>query len=377
MKVNTDSALDSFWKLLLSGILFFYVIIAAKNILIPIVFSLFLSIILNPLVSVLEKKKVNHVLSIILVLLGVMLLLSVGVYYISMQSKSLITDIPDLAKKLKSFIDQIGAVFTDLTGFSSADQLSMLKQNMDNFISSSGTFFTGALNATSNFLTFISIVPIYVFFILLYKRNFKKFLTYLDGKGDESLIDIGHEIQKMVYSYMSGLMIVITIIAVLNSVGLTLLSLDYAIFMGILSAVLTIIPYIGIILGALLPVLVALLTKDSLWYPLGVVAVFAFVQFLEGNFITPNIVGSKVNVNPLAAIIGLLVGGACWGIMGMILAIPLLGITQIIFRHFEKLKPYALLLSSQREDNKENGNDQGIKLNIKTLFKRKSKEEND
>ena len=373
MKIQHNLTLDKLWKILLTGVLFFYVIIVAKQILVPIVFALFIAIILNPVVTTLSKKGVNQILAIAMVLIVIALLLGVGVYYTSIQSKNLISDIPQLTSKFNQFLDNLEAWFTDMTGIAAADQLQMAKENMDNFISTGGSFLGNAVDATSSFLTFISIVPIYVFFMLLYKKNFKEFCIMMDDSNDnDSLIDIMQEIQRMVYSYMSGLFIVITIIATLNSVGLIVLGLDYAIFMGILSAILTIIPYIGIILGALLPLLVALLTKDSIWYPMGVIAVFAVVQFLEGNFITPNIVGNKVNVNPLAAIIGLLIGGACWGIVGMILAIPLMGITQIVFRHFDHLKPYALLLASHHDESKPEGKQ--IKLNIKKMF-RKTKSE--
>ena len=367
MKIEHNLTLDNLWKVLLTGVLFFYVIIEARNILIPIVFALFISIILNPVVNALTRRKINKILAIFLVLIVIALLLGVGIYYTSMQSRNLVSDIPDLTNKFKLFLENIEGWFASITGISASEQLSMIKNNMDNFISTGGNFLSNAVDATSSFITFISIVPIYAFFMLLYKDNFKTFLMKMDKSQDNNLIDIMNEIQKMVYSYMSGLLIVITIIATLNSVGLLILDIDYAIFMGILSAILTIIPYIGIFLGALLPILVALLTKDSIWYPLGVVAVFAVVQFLEGNFITPNIVGNKVNVNPLAAIIALLIGGACWGIIGMILAIPLLGITQIVFRHFDNLAPYATLLAANQGDSEER---KSISLNIKKIFKK-------
>lgn len=363
-------SIDSIWKTLLSLILFFYAITEASDILIPIVFSFFVAIIINPLVKVLETRGVNSILAIFLVIILIILVLTIGVYFVSIQSRNLISDIPQLANKFKVFLDRIGVVFTDITGFSSKDQLTMLKQNTDQFISSGSSFFGDAVNATSSFITFITIVPIYVFFILLYRKNFKKFFQMIDRSEGDELVGIAKEVQGMIYSYVSGLLIVISIIAILNSTGLAILGIKYAIFMGILSAILTIIPYIGIILGALLPILVAFLTKDSLLYPLGVIVVFGIVQFLEGNFITPNIVGSKVNVNPLAAIIGLLIGGACWGIMGMILAIPILGVAQIVFRHIDKLRPYALLLSSTHQNEVEKVS---VIQRLKMLFQKKPK----
>jgi predicted PurR-regulated permease PerM len=125
------------------------------------------------------------------------------------------------------------------------------------------------------------------------------------------------------------------------------LGIDHAIFFGILSGVLTIIPYIGIIIGALFPLIMALITKDSLWYAVGVVIVFTVVQFLEGNFITPRITGSKVSINALAAIIALVIGGKILGVAGMILAIPAIGVLKIVLSHSQHLKPFVILLEDK------------------------------
>ena len=153
-----------------------------------------------------------------------------------------------------------------------------------------------------------------------------------------------NDIENVVKGYISGLLLVTIIVAVLNSVGLLVLGIDHAIFFGILSGLLTIIPYIGIFIGAFLPVVMALLTKDSLWYPAGVIIVFSVVQFLEGNFITPRITGSKVSVNALAAIVALLIGGKIMGIAGMILAVPALGIIKILLSHTTHLKHFVILI---------------------------------
>ena len=134
------------------------------------------------------------------------------------------------------------------------------------------------------------------------------------------------------------------IVAALNCIGLLVLGIDHAIFFGILSGVLTIIPYVGIIIGALFPILMALITKDSIWYSVGVVIVFFVVQFLEGNFITPRITGSKVSINALAAIVALVIGGKILGIAGMILAVPAIGVLKIVLSHSQRLKPFVILL---------------------------------
>ena len=151
-------------------------------------------------------------------------------------------------------------------------------------------------------------------------------------------------IQKVVESYISGLMIVIVIVAILNTLGLLIMGVPYAIFFGAFAAVLTIIPYIGILIGALLPALYILVQTGSLVNAVIVVGIFAFVQFLEGNFITPNITGSKVSINPFAAILALIIGGEIWGAAGMILSIPIIAILKVVFDAYEPLKPIGFLL---------------------------------
>ncbi|MEQ8909766.1 MAG: AI-2E family transporter [Vicingaceae bacterium] len=369
---NTKFSLDFLWKLLLSLTLLFYGLSVASNVLIPLVFSLFIALLLNPIVAWLEKKGVASALAILVSLILVSSIVSGGIFYVTVQAKSLISDLPDLIGKLEKLVNNVANQLSELGLFSATEQVDLIKQNFDKILSSSGSFFTEALSATSNFLTFFTLVPIYIFFFLLYRKNFKHFLALLgDRYKDPNLTQMAVEIKKMTFSYISGLLIVVSIIAVLNTAGLLILGIKYAIFMGILSAVLTIIPYIGIFIGASLPIIVALITKDSLFYPLGVAGIYAFVQFVEGNFITPNVVGSKVDVNPLAAIVALIIGGQVWGIIGMILAIPLCGIMRIVFSHYEPLKPYALLLQSSSNAHTEDEAVQNIKK--KKLFKRKSK----
>jgi predicted PurR-regulated permease PerM len=163
--------------------------------------------------------------------------------------------------------------------------------------------------------------------------------------------------------------LVILIVAVLNIVGLLILDIEYAIFFGVLGALLTIIPYVGIFIGSLLPILMSLLTKDSAWYAVGVAGVFFLVQILEGNFITPNVVGAQVSVNPLAAIVGLILGGMLWGAAGMILALPVIAILKVVFDSVESLEPYGYLLGDSVEVATHNKDlTLGVSKRIKTII---------
>jgi predicted PurR-regulated permease PerM len=223
-------------------------------------------------------------------------------------------------------------------GVSTSEQNKMLGDLMRNFSQMAGGILLGTTNALSTLIQ----IPIYIFLFLIYRHKFRDFVLSL-LPGDEELA-WKKDVERVVQGYLSGLFLVTLIIATLNAVGLMIVGIDHAIFFGILSGVLTIIPYVGIIIGALFPIIMALITKDSIWYAIGVVIVFAIVQFLEGNFITPKITGSKVSINALAAIIALVIGGKILGIAGMILAVPTIGLIKILVSHSNHLKPFVILL---------------------------------
>lgn len=342
-------SLNNLWKVLLTLILLIYALIAAKSILIPIVFAGFLSLVLNPMVSYLERKKFPAWLAILSTLIFVTSIVFLGIYFVSSQAQKLLSELPNLMDKYNALLNNVESQVGELFGVSGSEQIALIKENSSGIISSSTGFLSGALSATSNFLSFMTLLPIYIVFMLLSRQNLKLFIVELGKRRKLDYLKLVGEIKSMVYNYIGGLLIVVSIISALNTIGLLCLGIEHAIFLGILSGALTVIPYIGILVGGSIPVIVALLTKDSLFYPLAVIALIALVQFLEGNFITPKIMGNKININPLAAIVSLLVGATIWGIVGMILAIPLLGIVKIIFSHISALKPYAILLSSAEE----------------------------
>jgi predicted PurR-regulated permease PerM len=158
--------------------------------------------------------------------------------------------------------------------------------------------------------------------------------------------------------------------------GLMIMGVPYAVFFGIFASVLTIIPYIGILIGAALPALFTLVQTGSLVQALIVVGIFAFVQFLEGNFITPNITGSKVSINPFAAVVALIVGGEIWGAAGMILSIPIIAILKVLFDATESLEPFGFLLGDihSNDPNKTNVFSQ-LSSRVKTIFNLKKEKE--
>jgi predicted PurR-regulated permease PerM len=223
---------------------------------------------------------------------------------------------------------------------STDEQTAMMADGLKNL----SVYMGEVLFSTSYLLYFFIQVPIYIFLFLLYREKFREFFLAFNRDGE---LKWKKDIDGVVRGYISGLAIVVLIAGILNSIGLLLLGIEHAIFFGFLSGALTLIPYVGITIGATLPALLALLTKDSAWYAVGVVGVHSAVQFLEGNFITPRVTGSRISVNALAAILALLIGNLLLGIAGMILAVPAVGILKILLSNSSSLKPFVILLEDK------------------------------
>ena len=202
-------------------------------------------------------------------------------------------------------------------------------------------------------MTTLLLTLVYTFLFLLYRTAFKEFILYhfRGGKRDRAE-EMVTKIQKVAQNYFFGIILIIIILGTLNGTGLWIIGLDYPFLFGFFAALLAIIPYIGTFIGGLLPTLYALINYDSIWTAVAVVGLYVSVQAVEGNILTPKIVGSRVSLNPLIALVSLFIGGLIWSIAGMILFIPIIGILKVIFDSIDTFKPYGLLLSSHFGSNR-------------------------
>jgi putative heme transporter len=315
--------------------------ILASDLVIPIAFAGLFSVVMLPLVRKLEQRRIPTAISITLVLAATIIVMGLFIWLIVGQVVSLVNDLPNLEAKFQAFIENTSQMLLHDFGISTAEQNKMLADLMRTFSAYAGALLVGTTNTLSTLVQ----IPIYIFLFLIYRDKFRDFfVSILRAKED---LAWKKEVERVVQGYLSGLMLVTLIVAALNSIGLMIVGIDHAIFFGVLSGILTIIPYVGIIIGALFPIMMALITKDSIWYVIGVVIVFSIVQFLEGNFITPRITGSKVSINALAAIVALVLGGKILGIAGMILAVPGIGLVKILLSRSWYLKPFVILLEDE------------------------------
>lgn len=340
--------------ILLGLVLFFHVLIIGKSILIPIGLALLLALLLFPLYKKLVSWNLPKPAAAIVSMLLIFIILFIIFWFISLQVNSISKDLPQITEKVNRLVDRVQSFMESRLGVSPQAQTKFLKQGISNAGNSGSGIFSSAFTATANIITFSFLFVLSLFFFLYYHSFFKEFIFKIFPRvGPEKLDSVLKDVQGVTFNYITGLFIVMVIVGILNTIGLIALGIKHAIFFGMLASFLMIIPFFGILIGSLLPIIYALVTKDSLLYPVAVAGVFWFVQLLEANLITPNIVGGKVKLNPYATIIALFVGGAVWGGAGMIMFIPFFAMLKVIFDAYPPLKPYAFVFGEPQQEHGE------------------------
>lgn len=331
--------------ILFGVVLLIFVMIIAKGLLIPIAIAFILALLLHPVCTRLERLKLPRGAAVIISIILVFAILGAIFYFMSSQIGKISADLADIDKKLADLLSRTQQFLADQFGVTETAQAQYFNDSLNAFLSNSTAYLTSTLSATAGFFANFVVVLLTLFFFLYYSNFFKQFLyRVVSTKRHDKLNKILSKVELVAQDYITGLFTVMAIVAVLNTLGLFIIGIKYALFFGLLAAFLTIIPYIGIFIGSFLPMAFALVTKDSMWYVVAVAAVFWAVQFIEGNFITPNVIGNKVSINPFAAILALFIGAEVWGAAGMILFIPYLAILKVLCDAVEPLQSFGFLL---------------------------------
>lgn len=336
--------------ILLGFVLLFVGLRAAAGVLVPLAFSFLFALLLYPVCKWLERRKVPRALAIIISL--ILMLAALGVVFVLVANEIIgfADELPEIADRLESAIYGLQGTIEERFNVSPESQVSWLSEKSREFVENSGDLLGGFVKSTGSFIAAVGLIPFYVFFILFYRDHLKEFVFRVTEPGNHQNVGVMmKKIQKVIQHYLSGLFTVMVILAVLNTTALFIIGVNHAIFFGVFAAMLTIIPYIGVFIGSALPILYTLAMSDSYLTPLLVYLTFTGIQTLEGNVITPNIVGSKVSINPLVAIIALVIGAHVWGVVGMIIFVPFVAMLKVAFDHIEPLKPYGLLLGVDKK----------------------------
>lgn len=348
----------SFQKLfftLASVFAIFAVLVVAKGILIPLGFAMLISFILYPLTKKLESWGFNDMFAAFLSILTLFLIIGGGIFFFFTQIVHLPTELSVFTDKLlKLFADFVVVLNTKLDLNMDLDSEYLLKQMKGWFKTSAFPVAQNTFYSTSSFLIGIIATIVYTFLILIYRNGLAKALSQfaaVDNRG--KAIKMFQNVQKVGQNYLSGMILLIIVLGIANSVGLWIIGIDSPFLFGFLAASLSIIPYIGTTIGASIPVLYAFMSQDSLWIPFAVAVMFWAIQLVESNFLSPKIVGSSLHVNALASILSLIIGASVWGVAGMILFLPFTAMLKVICEEFIPLKPIALLIGSQLYNGRE------------------------
>lgn len=318
---------------------------ALQSVLLPLMFSILIAISLFPVARVLERLRLGKAFSALLSVILAIAILSGLIWFIVHQVIVIGRDGAEIQQKFLSIFDTIQRWLQERFGLEPTEVVERLRSQANQILSNVASYVTTAFGSLGNVLAGIVLVPLFSFFLLYYRVFFREFFfRVFKSTPQETVHKTLNKIYQVVQSYLLGLITVMGIVAVLNTIGLWILGIQYAWFFGTLAALLMLLPYIGIAIGSILPAVFALATKDAAWYALGVIIWFQVVQFLEGNLITPNIVGSKVSINPLMAIISILLGGMLFGLAGLILALPLTATVKVIFDAVPSMNAFGFLI---------------------------------
>ncbi len=327
--------------ILVGLVLIIYILNVLSGVLIPVAFAVLVSILLNPLFVRLERRLPKVVAILISILLGILVIAGIF-YFLSTQISGFVDSLPLLQKKMSMLLSEAekwarihlgGNLEKEMASIGKGDKSGML---------------TNTLGTILGTLSVVVLIPIYVFMLLFYKPLILEFLfNVFSEKHSLRVAEILSETKSAVQSFMQGLMLETAIVCVMNSVALLLIGVPSAIVIGVIGGILNMLPYIGGLIAIALPVLMVTISRDGYTGQLLVIGAYLVIQFIDNNILVPRIVSSKVQINALISILIVLLGGALWGIAGMFLSIPFIGVLKIIFDRVDGLRPWGRLLGDQ------------------------------
>lgn len=325
-----------------------YIFSVGQSILTPLLLSFLFAVLLLPIDHFINSKlRFPHTLSVaITVLIFICFILSI-LAVLSYQISDIANDFDKINKNANIYITDIQKYIRTNFNVSLWEQRKYMNDVAEDSVKKGKETLGTTLSSVSDTLIDLTLIPIYTFLILLYRTHFITFLVKLFRKEYHSkLREILGQIKVSVQSYISGLLLEMIFVAILTGAGLYFIGIKYFILLGILTGILNLIPYIGIIVAGALTVLASLTGTPDMSIIIGIVVVNAVVQLIDNNILVPLIISSKVQINALVSIVGIIIGGALAGIAGMFLAIPILAILKIIFDRTENLEAWGYLMGN-------------------------------
>ena len=339
--------LNRYVVIVLAGVLTIYVLIKGKIILVPLGFAVILFLILMPLHQRWLALLKNRFVGVICTLLTILIPIVSVIVFFSLQIAEVVQNLSSIGDDLQTGLAQVVKWVSENKLLRNFDFATWVQDNLSTILEQPLSLLKFGISESTQTLSSFILTFIYLLFFLLYQNGIKKGILLIIENSTTDWRQILGEIRRMIEKYLRGMIIVMGILAILNSLGLWLIGVDYPVFWGVLASLLALIPYLGTLLGGGLPLLYSIAVSETWWQPLLIFLLFASVQFIEGNFITPKIVGDQVSLNPLTAIVALIIGASIWGLSGVVLAIPMAAVVRIVSRHFENLRPLAYIMGPE------------------------------
>jgi len=329
-----------------------------KSIIVPILFATIIAIMLNPVMNFFIRLRINRILAISITLIIAFLVIAALGILITSRATRFGESWPILVNKFTSLLHQ---VITDASGYFDINPIKIhnwISRIQNDMVNTSSAAIEKTIVIVGNGLMILVLLPIYIFLILYYKPILIEFIHRFFGINNKNQVtEIVSQTKIVVQHYLFGRLIEALIVATLYSSTLLILGIEYAVILGIIGAIVNVIPYIGGIVGVSLPVMVALVTKPTPMYAIWVLIVYYIIVLIDNHYIVPVIVASKVKLNALFSILVVLAGNAIWGIPGMFLSIPILAIAKVICDNIDSLKPWGFLIGDSMGTLIENKND--------------------
>lgn len=331
-------------------ILLVVILVYGKPFLVPLTFAVLLSMLMLPMVKWLEEKGWNKALATIMALLVIIAFFAALGVFIGWQVADLADDATKIQRQLADRLDDLRHFISQKLGVPPQRQDQIIKEQQAASGGNTSGMITGFLKGLGSFLTDSILVLVYIFLFIYYRAHLKRFLVRLVPDPDEGkALKIVNNAQQVSQKYLTGLSLMIMTLWVMYGIGFSIVGVQNALFFAVLCGLLEVVPFIGNLTGTGVTVAASLAQGADFNMVLGILIVYGLVQFFQTYILEPLVVGAEVNINPLFTIIGLVAGEALWGIPGMILAIPLMGIAKIVCDNIEPLKPFGFLIGEEKK----------------------------
>lgn len=316
-----------------------------SEIICPVLLALLFAIMLRPVVGFLIKRlRFPHLIAVIFAIVLFVLIFLGVFYFLSVQISDMASDWDKIKSNFIFHIEHLQQLIRDNFHVSKKEQNEFITKTAKDSMDTGKEIIGTTLTSFADILLNATLIPIYTFLFLYYQNHFTHFLCKLyKPEHHKKLREVLYQIKIAVQSYVTGLLFEMMAVSVLTSIGFYFIGVQYFILLGIITGILNLVPYIGILFAGLLSIVVSLSGSTDLSIVLGVIIVNVVVQFIDNNILVPMFVNSKVQINAIVSIIGIIIGNALGGITGMFLAIPMIAIVKVIFDRIESLEPWGYL----------------------------------